>query len=183
MRLILVIAAATLCMGAQAAKAPAVKAPPAKAAPAKPAAVTPVAPTDPTNPQTTIALLATLGAKATVTQRDEDGVEFKVETPYYGFAGQFAGCDGQGRKCKAVAFTTQSAATPTLAELNAFNQTSLTCRVWQDKAGKPHVMYSALLSATDTEDELKLHLGAWQGCLAEFGDFLKDPKAYLASAP
>jgi hypothetical protein len=178
MRLILLIAAAALCMGAQAAKAPPAKTPPAKAAP-----VTPVAPTDPQNPQTTIALLGALGAKATVTERGEDGVRFKVETPHYGFAGEFAGCDRQGRKCKALAFSTQGASTPTMAELNAFNQTSLTCRVWQDKAGKPHVMYSALLSPTDNEAVLQTHLGAWQGCLAEFGDFLKDPKAYLAVAP
>lgn len=177
MRLILVLAAAALCLGATPPK-PA----PAKAPPAKPA-VTAVAPTDPQNPQTTLALLATLGAKATVSERTDDGLQFKVETPYYGFAGQFAGCDKQGRKCKAVAFTTQAATAPTLAELNAFNQTSLTCRVWQDKAGKPHIMYSALLSPTDTEAVLQTHLGAWQGCLAEFGDFLKDPKAYLASAP
>jgi hypothetical protein len=178
MRLILVLAAA-LCLGAAPAKPP-----PAKADPAKPApAVSAVAPTDPQNPQTTVALLATMGAKATVGERTEDGVYFKVETPHYGFAGQFAGCDKQGRKCRAVAFTTEAQNSPTLAELNAFNQTSLTCRVWQDKAGKPHLMYSALLSPTDTTAVLQTHFGAWQGCLAEFGDFLKDPKAYLASAP
>jgi len=172
MRLSLLLAAAALCLGAA----------PAKPPPAKPVA-TPVAPTDPQNPQTLIALLATLGAKASVSERAEDTVQFKVETPHYGFGGHFAGCDRQGRKCKAVAFTTQAATTPTLAELNGFNQTSLTCRAWQDKAGKPHVMYAALLSPTDNEAVLKTHLGAWQGCLAEFGDFLKDPKAYLASAP
>lgn len=172
MRLPLLLAAAALCLGAAPAKPP-----PAKAAP------TPVAPTDPQNPQALIALVATLGAKATVTERGEDTVQFKVETPHYGFGGHFAGCDRQGRKCQALALTTQAEKTATLAELNAFNQTSLTCRVWQDKAGKPHVMYSALLSPTDTEAALRTHLGAWQGCLAEFGDFLKDPKAYLASAP
>lgn len=174
MRHLLLVAAAALCLGAAPAKPP-----PAKAAPAP----TPVAPTDPQNPQTLVALLATLGAKATVTERGEDTVQFKVETPHYGFAGHYVDCDRQGRKCKAVALTTQAEKAATLAELNGFNQTSLTCRTWQDKAGKPHLMYAALLSPTDTEAVLRNHLGAWQGCLAEFGDFLKDPKAYLASAP
>ncbi len=135
-------------------------------------------------PRDLIVLLDALGAKATIAERAADTVLLRVETSAYGFSALFAGCDVRGRACRAVAFSTQSEQrAPTLAQLNAFTQTSLTCRVWQDKAGKAHVMYAALISAADSRSEMETHLGAWQGCLAEFGDFLKNPAAYLASAP
>ncbi len=152
------------------------QAPPAKAAP--PAAF------DARDPKSLIILLSQLGVRAEVTQTEGDAVFLKVTTPAYGFSAQYAGCDRQGRACKAVAFSTISEArAPTLAQLNGFTQTSLTCRVWLDKSAKAHAMYTAMLSAGDTQAEMETHLGAWQGCLAEFGAFLKDPNAYLAEAP
>lgn len=171
----LLLAAALLCTAA---------APAQKAAP-RPTAKPPAAgPFDARNPQTLIAMLAPMGAQATISGKVEDQVMLKVATPAYGFNAQFAGCDAQGRACKAVAFEAVSdLRTVTVSDLNAFNQTSLTCRVWQARDGKPHVMYSALVSAADTRGEMETHLGAWQGCLADFGAFLKDPKAYLAIAP
>ena len=70
----------------------------------------------------------------------------------------------------------------TTAQINAFNQTSVMCRLYQDKAGAPHVVYSAILFRSMTRDDAATHLLAWQGCLSDGLDFLKDPVAYLASA-
>lgn len=166
---------------AQAQTRPRTQAPAAKAAPARPA---PPAAFDARDPKALVGLLGQVGAKAEIAQTEEDAVFLKVTTPAYGFSAQYAGCDRQGRTCKAVAFSTVSEArAPTLAQLNGFTQTSLTCRVWLDKAGKAHAMYTALVSAADSRAEMETHLGAWQGCLAEFGAFLKDPTAYLAEAP
>lgn len=150
------------------------------------AAARPVAsasPFDARDPASLIALLATLDAKAQVAGKAEDTVDLKVTTPAYGFAVQYAGCGAQGRACKAVLFTAASERAPTLAQINAFNQTSLTCRAFQDRAGKPHLLYSALVSSTDSRDEMRAHLSAWQGCLGEFGAFVADPVSYLADAP
>jgi hypothetical protein len=100
------------------------------------------------------------------------------------FTAQFAGCDAQGRKCAVVLFDNQNGgASPTLGQVNAFNQTSATCRSYQDKAGKAHVLYSTLLFADDSSGQIIRQLAAWRGCLAEFGAFVKDPTAYLAEAP
>ena len=158
------IAVATLC---------------AAAAPSKPTAT----PFDARDPASLIVLLATMDARAEVVARGEDTVDLKVATPAYGFAVQYAGCDAQRRACKAALFTAQSERTPTLAQINAFNQTSITCRAFQDRAGKPHLLYSTLVSSQDSRDEMRAHLGAWQGCLGEFGAFVADPNGYLAAAP
>lgn len=173
-RAFVLIAAAVLC----AAAAPPPKKP---AAAVRPAAA--AAPFDARDPASLIALLATLEAKAQVAGKGEDTVDLKVTTPAYGFAVQYAGCTAQGRACKAMLFTAQSERAPTLVQINAFNQTSLTCRSFQDRAGKPHLAYSALISAQDNRDEMRAHLGAWQGCLGEFGAFVADPARYLAEAP
>jgi hypothetical protein len=139
---------------------------------------------DARDPASLVALLATLAAKGEIASTADDAVFLRVTTPAYGFGAQYAGCDPQHRACKALAFTTQSdKGAPTLAQLNSFNQTSITCRAWQDRAGKPHVMYAALVFAHDSRETMTAHLGAWQGCLATFGEFLADPVAYLASAP
>lgn len=163
------------------AKAPAAKAPATKTAP-KPKP--PATPFDARDPAGLIALLATVDAKGEIQRTEADAVFMRVTTPAYAFGAQYAGCDQRGRACKALAFSTSSETRrATLAQINAFNQTSLTCRVFQDRSGKPHVMYAGLVSGQDSREEVKTHLGAWQGCLANFGDFLADPNAYLASAP
>jgi len=56
------------------------------------------------------------------------------------------------------------------------------CRLYQDRGGQSHVVYSAILFKTMTRDDAATHLIAWQGCLADAADFLKDPVAYLANA-
>ena len=179
------IAAAILLTGAAPApktaapKGPAPK-PPAAAA-AKPA---PAGFVDARDPASMVALLATAGAKGEIAHREADSVFLAVSSATVSFTAQFAGCDAQGRKCAAVLFDNQNAgASPTLGQINSFNQTSATCRGYQDKAGKAHVLYSTLLFANDSSDRIIQHLAAWRGCLAEFGSFVKDPTAYLAEAP
>jgi len=177
-RLLLALAAGALCAGAALAQTPPAKAPAAKA-PARPAAQ----PFDARDPASLVALLADLDAKAEIGGRSEDGVVVRVTSPAGAFHGQFAGCDRQGRACAAVQFDAPAQRTATLAQINAFNQSSLTCRIFQDKAGKPHMLYSTLLFPADSRDEMLGHIGAWQGCLATFAAFLSDPTGYLASAP
>jgi len=179
-------AAAILLMGAgPAAKAAAPKPPPAKAAAkpaAKPAAVADAF--DARDPASMVALLASAGAKAEVAHKEADAVYLAVTSTSAAFTTQFAGCDAQGRKCAVVLFdSTADKASPTLSQINAYNQTSAMCRGFQDKGGKAHVIYSTLLFTADGRDRITRHLVAWRGCLAEFRDFVNDPVAYLAAAP
>jgi hypothetical protein len=139
---------------------------------------------DPRDPDSLVALLGSMDANATVAQRNESTVKLQVATPNYSFGAEFVDCSAGGKGCKGLAFTASSQdQRATLAQLNSFNQTSITCRLFQDRAGKAHVLYSTLLSAGDTREEMRTHLGAWQGCLASFGAFLQDPNGYLATAP
>jgi len=136
------------------------------------------------DPATLIAALAPLGAKAAVARREGDSVFLTVSSPAESFSAQFAGCDAQGRACQAVLFDALGqAGAPTSAQLNAFNQTSVMCRLYEDKSGRPHVEYSTLLFARDGRAELTTHLGAWRGCLGDFAAFQKDPAGFLAGAP
>ena len=176
------VAAAILAMGA----APAPKTAPAKAGPAKTA--TKLAPRDDgfdaRDPAAMIAILGAAGAKAEVAHREADAVYLTVTSSSAAFTAQFAGCDAQGRKCAVVLFdSVAQKASPTLSQINAYNQTSAMCRGFQDKGGKAHVVYSTLLFAADTRERITQQLVAWRGCLAEHRDFVNDPVAYLASAP
>lgn len=161
--------------------------PAATAAPAKPAAAARAEPAgefDARNPASLVALLSTAGGKAEIAKRDEDAVLVAVTSPAADFSMQFAGCNAQGRACKAVLFdNTTDKAGPTFAQLNAFNQTSAMCRGYEDKSGRPHVIYSTLLFGDDTRDRMRQQILAWTGCIGEFRSFLKDPNAYLAAAP
>ena len=96
---------------------------------------------------------------------------------------QFAGCTPQGRGCRAVLLDAGLArAIVSSAQINAFNQTSVMCRIYQDRAGLQHVLYSAILFKSLSRSDAETHLQAWQGCLADAHDFLKDPVAYLANS-
>jgi hypothetical protein len=180
---LVLIAAALLTTAAAPKKAPA----PAKPAVAKPAAARaePPGEFDARNPQNLVALLSTAGGKAQIARQEEDAVLVSVTSPAADFSLQFAGCDAHGRACKALLFDnlTSDKAGPTFAQLNAFNQTSAMCRGYEDKTGKPHVLYSTLLFADDTRLRITEQFRAWTGCIGEFRNFLKDPNAYLASAP
>lgn len=175
-----VLLAATPALGS--AQAPAPK-PAAKPAPAKPA-TPPASAFNAQDPASLIALIATLDAKGEIVRSTDTEVFLKVSTPSFAFNVQYAGCDARGRSCQGLAFSTFSQTQKTnLAQLNAFNQTSITCRVFQDQTGRPHVMYSTLLSRADTREEMRNHIGVWQGCMGTFGVFLSDPVGFLASAP
>ena len=159
---------------------------PSKPAPSKPGAAkaAPIADFDAQNPMSVIALLNTNGAKATLVQKQEDLVQVAVTSVAANFGMIFAGCDAQGRKCKVVQFDyADDKPGPTFAQVNAFNQTSATCRSAEDKSSRPHVLYSTLLFADDPYAHFREHVAAWTGCIGEFRNFLKDPNAYLASAP
>jgi hypothetical protein len=161
-------------------KAPAHK-PPAKAA-ARPAIGT-AATVDATDPATLIELATVGGAKAQVAHKDTDAVLLTVTTTYEVFSVQYAGCNPEGRQCKAALFDSQATGAPSLAQLNGFNQASAMCRGYLDKNGKAHVVMSILLFTDDPHGHLITELAAWQGCVAEFTGFAKDPVAYLANAP
>jgi hypothetical protein len=192
---LLAIPAALICLAAAPApktapaKAPPAKAAPAKAAPAKPAApkAAPAGPFDGQSPQGLMGLLDAAGAKVQTNRRDGDAVFVTVTSAAANFSMQFAGCDAQGRACKAVLLDSgMDRAAATLAQYNAFNQTSVMCRIYQAKAapggGLAHIVYSAILFKSMTRDDGATHLQAWQGCLADAADFVRDPVAYLANA-
>jgi hypothetical protein len=186
---LLIAPLALLCVAA----APAPKAPPAKPVPkptaARPSPPKPVAPAaakgsfDAQNPQAFMDILGQAGAKVQTRAREGDSVFVAVTSTTANFSMQFAGCNPQGRVCRAVlldAAMDRSAATG--AQINAFNQTSVMCRIYQDRAATQHVVYSAMLFQTMSPDDAATHLQAWQGCLVDAHDFLKDPVGYLANA-
>ncbi|MCR5873311.1 hypothetical protein LRS10_03355 [Phenylobacterium sp. J426] len=186
--LLALLAAGTIAQ-AQTAK-PAPKAPTPKAAPAKPAPkATPSRPAaagdyDATNPQTLADLLKAEGAAAAAPRREDDSVFISVTSTAANFSLQFAGCNANGRACQGMLFDALlDVGRPTLTQINGFNQTSVVCRIYQDKQAKPHVTYAALLMKSDTPDSGRTHLAAWRGCLAEGASFVRDPNAYLATAP
>lgn len=153
-----------------------------KAAPPRPAAA--AGAYDATNPQTLLDLLTAAGAKVATQRREGDSVFAAVASPAANFSVQFAGCNANARGCQAVMFDgLLDLGTPTLAQINAFNQSSVVCRMYQDRQAKPHVTYAALQMRSDTRDDGRTHLAAWQGCLAEGATFVRDPVAYLAVAP
>lgn len=163
----------------------------AKAAPAKPAsakAAPKAAPAaaaafDATNPQGFMDVLTAAGAAIPTRRREEDAVFATVTSAAANFSMQYAGCNAQGRACRAVLLDSAlPQRTVTGAQINGFNQSSVMCRLYQAAGGQPHVIYSTLLSKSLTRDDAAMHFQAWQGCLADAQDFLRDPSAYLANA-
>jgi hypothetical protein len=184
MRFLIALAAgALIATGATAKPAPhkPAAAKPAAAAPAHPAPTGPTA--DGSDPATLIAILQAAGAKAEVSKKEADTVLVIVTSRFANFSVQFAQCGPDGRGCKAALLDSQVGGVPSLAQLNGFNQASAMCRGYIDKNGKAHVVMSLLLFADDTREHLVTNLAAWQGCIAEFTSFAKDPVAYLANAP
>ena len=185
------ISAAILLMAAATPKAPSPKAPPKPApgaAAARPAPVratpAPVPGFDARYPVSVAALMNLGGGKAQIVRQDEDSVLVTVNSVAANFTLQFTACSPQGRACNAVLFDyADDKPGPTFSQVNAFNQTSAMCRSFEDKAGKAHVVYSTLLFADDSFDHFRTEVAAWEGCIGEFRNFLKDPNGYLASAP
>ena len=174
---ILMVPVALMCLAA----APVKPTAPAKASP--PRAVTPVGVFDAQNPQGLMELLGASGAKVQTRSREDDTVFVSVTSTAVAFSMQFAGCTPQGRGCRAVLLDAAlDRASVSGVQINAFNQTSVMCRVYQDRAGLQHVLYSAILFKSLSRSDAETHLQAWQGCLADAHDFLKDPVAYLANS-
>jgi hypothetical protein len=173
----LLIAAALACAAAGPKPAPREPRPSGAPPAARPAVF------DARDPATLIALLASLDAKATIVRTDGDSVFLAVTSSTEVFSVQFAGCDEHGRACQAMLFDrVGTEGQPTLAQINAFNQTSVMCRAYQEKAGRPHLLYSALLFPPDSRAEMLMHINAWRGCISDFVSFLKDPPGFLAGA-
>lgn len=183
-RPLLLLPAALLCLAAAPApKSAPAKAPAPKTTTAKPAAKPAAGPYDAQNPQGLMDLLGAAGAKVQTSRREADAVFVTVTSTAANFSLQFAGCNTQGRACQAALFDSLlDGGAPTLSQINSFNQTSVFCRIYQDKTGKAHAIYAALLVKSDTRDSALTHLAAWQGCLGEAGGFARDPIAYLAEA-
>lgn len=135
------------------------------------------------DPAAMMDILEGAGAKAKSTPKPPDGVMVTVTSTLADFSVQFAQCDPQGRRCKAALFDFEAGGSPSLVQINGFNQASAMCRGYMDKSGKAHVLMSMLLFGDDTRQHLVTELGAWQGCIAEFSHFARDPVAYLANAP
>jgi hypothetical protein len=199
MRILVVALTALFLAGPVQAAAPAAK-PEAKAAPkpeaAKPApkAATPatrsaagapptlkIANFDARDPDRIIALLAAVGAKGSLTKSENGQAFLTISTPGGDFGAQMIGCDPKGKACTGLAFFTAfDRKGPTLAQINDFNRAQFACRGFMNPAGQPGVMYATLVNLRMTADETRQHLGVWQGCLASFSEFTRDPIAFLS---
>lgn len=154
----------------------------ARPAPKPAAAPAPKAATlDARDPSALIGVLAAMGAKAETTKSPAGKVLANVETPGGGFGLQFVDCDPAGKACKGVAFFSAfDRKGATVAQMNSFNRDQVVCRGFIGDDGRPDVVYSTLLTVRMNADDLKQHVGVWQGCLATFAEFTNDPAAFLA---
>ncbi|WP_397393355.1 hypothetical protein [Phenylobacterium sp.] len=168
--------------------APALAAAPApspKSATAKPAAPKSAAPKpatfDARRPADFIALLSGMEASTEIARREEGQVFMKVTTPGGGFGAQMVGCNEAFTSCKAIAFYTAFARKGVnMVQINDYNRSQLTCRGVMAPSGEPSVMYAVLLNGRQTRDEMREHIGVWQGCLSGFGEFIQDPISFLS---
>jgi hypothetical protein len=182
MRILALTAALALAAAPAAAQTKAPAKPAAKQA-AKPAAGRPAPKIafDARDPQALVTLLAGMQAKATVKSKTPTSVSLDVATPGGGFGAQFVDCDASGKGCQGVAFSTAFQRTGvTLAHVNMFNRTQIACRAYLTDDNRPNVMYSAMITSRLSSDEMKQHIGVWQGCLALFNEFTADPVRFLA---
>lgn len=153
---------------------------PADAAAPKPAASKPAA-FDARRPADVISLLASMEAKAEVARQADGQVFMNVTTPGGGFGAQMVGCDETFATCRAVAlYSAFSRKGVNMIQINDYNRSQLTCRGIMTPSGAPSVMYAVVLNGRMTRDELREHVGVWQGCLTGFGEFIQDPIGFLS---
>ena len=180
--------AGVLAAMALAASAPALAATPAaspKSAAAKPAASKAAAPKssafDARRPADIIALLSGMEASTEIARKVDGQVFMKATTPGGGFGAQMVGCDAGFTSCRAIAFYTAFARKGVnMVQINDYNRSQLTCRGVMAPSGEPSVMYAVLLNGRQTRDEMREHIGVWQGCLTGFGEFIQDPIGFLS---
>lgn len=148
--------------------------------PAKPAAAAPTT-ADGRDPAALAAALTGLGAKVEFAKSPPAGkVQADVQTPGGGFGLQFVDCDAKGKACRAVVFTTAfDRKGATLTQVNGFNRMAVVCRGFLGEDNRPNLAYATLLLPRMSADDLKQHVGVWQGCLSDFAAFTADPTAYL----
>lgn len=126
------------------------------------------------DPTSLITLLKTMDAKAKVARTEATVVFVNVTTPGGDFGAQYVDCDAKGKACRGLVFSTAfSAKGVTLKQINDFNKGQVACRAFISDDGKPNVAYATLVNLRMTAEEVKQHVGVWQGCLASFGAFTK----------
>lgn len=126
------------------------------------------------DPAALVSLLKGMDAKAEIARTEATVVFVNVETPGGNFGAQYVDCDGKGKACRAVVFSTAfSAKGVNLSRINEFNKGQVACRAFIADDGKPNVAYAALVNLRMTAEETKQHIGVWQGCLASFAAFTK----------
>lgn len=136
---------------------------------------------DARRPGDVVALLGTLDAKAEVARKADGQVFLTVTTPGGDFGAQMVGCDETFTTCRAIAlFSAFSRRGVNMAQINDYNRSQLTCRGIMTPSGDPSVMYAVLLNGRMTRDEMREHVGVWQGCLTGFGEFIQDPIGFLS---
>lgn len=187
MRSLLILALLALAAPAGAQTTP-TKPAAAKPAAPKPATSKPAAPKaapkiafDARDPDALINLLSTMQARASVKAKTANSVSLDVKTPGGGFGAQFVDCDATGKGCQGLAFSTAFERTGvTLAHVNIFNRTQIACRAYLGDDNRPNVMYSAMITSRLSADEMKQHIGVWQGCLSIFNEFTADPVRFIS---
>ena len=97
------------------------------------------------DPASLITLLKTMDAKAEVARTEAAAVFLNVTTPGGDFGAQYVDCDAKGKACRA----------------------------FLSDDGKPNLAYATLVNLRMTAEEVKQHVGVWQGCLGSFGAFTK----------
>ncbi|MBR7621156.1 hypothetical protein JKL49_17310 [Phenylobacterium sp. 20VBR1] len=143
------------------------------ATPAKPAAPK-SGPFDIRDPAALVTLLKSMDAKAEIAKTEATVVFLNITTPGGDFGAQYVDCDAKGKACHALIFSTAFAAKGvSLNQINSFNQGQVACRAFIADDGKPNVAYATLVNLRMTTEEVKQHIGVWQGCLASFGSFTK----------
>lgn len=136
---------------------------------------------DARKPDDLIAFLAAMDARAEIARRAQGQIFLTVTTPGGVFGAQMVGCDEGFASCKAIAlYSAFSRRTVNMAQINDYNRSQLTCRGIMTPTGEPSVMYAILLSGRMNRDDLREHVGVWQGCLSGFGEFIQDPIGFLS---
>ncbi len=132
-------------------------------------AKTPAKPFDARDPAALVSLLTTMAAKAEITRSAAGSVFLDIKTPGGDFGAQFVDCDAKGVSCRAVVFSTAFATRDaSFAQMNSFNKGQVACRGYIADDGRPNVAYATLVNLRVTTDEMKQHIGLWQGCLGTF---------------
>jgi len=167
---------------------------PTEAAPAKPHAAAsaakptagPAGPSTPAaipgfdarDPESIIALLKQMNAEGKIVKTGGDVVVIGVNAPSLSFGIQMMGCDAKAKGCHAMVMSASSEKAATLAQINVFNRSQPMCRGLLTPEGKVSVMYFTLVDQRTNVDEARQQMAVWGGCLANFGEFLKDPTAF-----